>query len=164
MKKDKSVKFKIIGTIHTPHTTIENIPIQPVGGKEYRGVIEILPELTDALQDLDGFSHIILLFHFHKTKGYKLKVKPFMDDAEHGLFATRTPKRPSPIGLSTVKILKIEGNKIYFEGADMLDGTPLIDLKPFYTKFDNRPDAICGWLDKKDEKVVRNMRSDDRFK
>ncbi|MDB4583246.1 tRNA (N6-threonylcarbamoyladenosine(37)-N6)-methyltransferase TrmO [Draconibacterium sp.] len=164
MGPNNLIELRCIGTIHTPHKTIENIPIQPVGGKDFEGVIELLPELTDALQDLEGFSHIILLYHFHKVKGYKLKVKPFMDDAEHGLFATRTPKRPSPIGLSTVKIIKIEGNKIYFEGPDMLDETPLIDIKPFFRQFDNKPDAVCGWLDTKEEKLAEKMRSDDRFK
>lgn len=86
-----------------------------------------------------------------------------MDDKEHGVFATRSPKRPSPIGMSTVELLKIEGNKIWFSGADMLDGTPLIDIKPFFRQVDNRPNAISGWLDSKDDDFPAKQRSDDRF-
>ena len=86
-----------------------------------------------------------------------------MDDKEHGVFATRSPKRPSPIGLSTVELIKIEGNKIWFKGADMIDGTPLIDIKPFFRQVDNRPNAISGWLDTKDDDLASKYRSDNRF-
>jgi len=164
MKQLAKIELTVIGKISTPHKTIENIPIQSVGAGEFDGVIELEPELTEALQSLDGFSHIILLYNFHKVQDFKLKVKPFMDNMEHGIFATRSPKRPSPIGLSTVEILKIEGNKIYFKGADMLDGTPLLDIKPFFRQVDNRPDAISGWLDNKEEDLAVRTRSDDRFR
>ncbi len=163
MKQLAKVELKVIGKISTPHKTIENIPIQSVGAGEFDGVVELEPELTEALQSLDGFSHIILLYYFHKIKDFKLKVKPFMDNKEHGLFATRTPKRPSPIGLSTVEIIKIEGNKIYFKGADMLDQTPLLDIKPFFRQVDNRLDAKSGWLDNKEDDLAVKTRSDDRF-
>ena len=159
----KSVELTIIGKISTPYTSIENMPIQSIGAKEQTGVVEVYPEYVDGLVDLEDFSHIILLYYFHQQKGYSLTVKPFMDDCEHGVFATRSPKRPAAIGLSTVKIIKIENNKIYFEGADMLDGTPLIDIKPFFRTFDNRPDAVSGWLDTKNEKEVKKIRSDNRF-
>ncbi|MCY1722651.1 tRNA (N6-threonylcarbamoyladenosine(37)-N6)-methyltransferase TrmO [Prolixibacteraceae bacterium Z1-6] len=163
MKALKNIELKVIGKISTPHKSIENIPVQAVGGKEYTGVFELVPELAEGLRSLEGFSHMILLFHLHKIKGYSLMVKPFMDDKLHGVFATRSPKRPSPIGLSTVKILKVEGNKVNFEGADMLDGSPLIDIKPFFSSVDNVPDAISGWLETKDKNAAKNTRSDNRF-
>ncbi len=159
----EKIELKIIGKISTPHKTIENIPIQSVGAGDCEGVVELESELTEALQSLEGFSHIILLYYFHKIKDFKLKVKPFMDNKEHGIFATRSPKRPSPIGLSTVEIIKIEENKIYFKGADMLNETPLLDIKPFFRQVDNRPDAKSGWLDKKEEDLAIKTRSDDRF-
>lgn len=153
-----------IGTIHTPHKAIGNMPIQPVGAKGIEGFIELTPGLVEGLKSLDDFSHLILFYHFHEIKGYELMVKPFMDNKKHGIFATRSPKRPSPVGISTVELKKIEGNKIYFEGADMLDGTPLIDIKPFFRQTDNRPDAKSGWLDSKDENIARTHKSDERFK
>lgn len=163
MKELQKVEMSIIGTISTPHKTVANIPIQSVGAEEYIGVIEIEPHLTDALEGLEGFSNLMLLYQFHRVDGYKLKVKPFMDDKEHGVFATRSPKRTSAIGLSTVELIKIEANKIWFKGADMLDGTPLIDIKPFFRQADNRPNAVSGWLDSMDEDLPSTQRSDDRF-
>ena len=159
----KSVELTIIGTISTSHASIENMPIQSIGAQEQRGIAEIYSAYAEGLADLDGFSHIILLYHFHQQKHYSLRVKPFMDDAEHGIFATRSPKRPAAIGMSIVKIIKIEGTKIYFEGADMLDGTPLFDIKPFFRTFDNRADAVSGWLEAKDEEEIKQVRSDKRF-
>jgi tRNA-Thr(GGU) m(6)t(6)A37 methyltransferase TsaA len=159
----KKVGLTVIGTIHTNHQSIENMPIQSVAAKE-NGVAEVYPYFADGLLDLDGFSHVILLYHLHRQGGYQLRVKPFMDDTEHGVFATRSPKRPAAIGLSIVKIIGIKENKIHFEGADMLDGSPLIDIKPFFRVFDNRPDAVSGWLEGKDEKDLKRVRSDDRFK
>lgn len=165
MKTNKHSQIvNCIGFIQTPHQSIENMPIQSVGAKNIEGVIELFPEYAEGLTDLDGFSHIILIYHFHKLNGYELMVKPFMDDKKHGIFATRSPKRPSHIGMSTVKLLRIEFNKVYFEGADMLNGTPLLDIKPFFRNIDNRPDAVCGWLDEKDDDLVLRTKSDDRFK
>lgn len=158
------IQFNAIGIINTPHKSIGNMPIQPSGAKNIQGYIELNPELTDGLIDMEGFSHLILIYHFHEIKGYELIVKPFMDDKTHGIFATRSPKRPSPIGISTVELQKIEGNRIYFDGADMLDQTPLIDIKPFFRQTDNRPDAVSGWLDTKEENLAQNTKSDKRFK
>jgi tRNA-Thr(GGU) m(6)t(6)A37 methyltransferase TsaA len=157
------VCFKPIGQIRTPHRSLVNMPVQPVGAGGIEGYVELDPELQEGLADLEGFSHVILIYHLHEVKDYNLKVIPFMDDKEHGIFATRSPKRPCAIGLSTVKLTKIDGNRISFEGADMLDGTPLLDLKPFFRQTDNRPDAISGWLDEKHEKKAYSHRSDDRF-
>ncbi|MCK3683442.1 tRNA (N6-threonylcarbamoyladenosine(37)-N6)-methyltransferase TrmO [Maribellus sp. YY47] len=160
----KSVNLTVIGKILTAHDEIANMPIQPNGAEDQVGIAEVYPEFEEGLMDLDGFSHIILLYHFHGQQGYQLVVKPFMDDTEHGVFATRSPKRPGAIGMSVVRLLKTEGNKIYFEGADMLNETPLIDIKPFFRMFDNRPDAVSGWLEGKDEEHIKKVRSDNRFK
>ena len=153
-----------IGVIHTPHIDIHNIPIQPLAAEGVKGYIELLPEYIDGLADLEGFSYITLLYHFHKIEGYSLRVKPFMDDVEHGIFACKAPKRPNAIGLSTVKLINIEKNIIHIEMVDMLDGTPLIDIKPFFTKYDNRYNAKEGWLEKSIAMPVDKLRSDERFK
>lgn len=159
----KEVTLNLIGTIRTPHATADNIPVQPVGSAD-EGVAELFPEFAEGLKDVDGFSHVMLLFHLHEMKkDYKLIITPFMDKQEHGVFATRSPSRPAAIGLSTVKVKKVEGNKLYFEGADMLNGSPLIDIKPFFRNVDNRPDAVSGWLEGKDEDIASKHRSDNRF-
>jgi tRNA-Thr(GGU) m(6)t(6)A37 methyltransferase TsaA len=160
---NKTVTLNLIGTIRTPHTTLNGIPVQPVGSGD-EGIVELFPEFAEGLVDVDGFSHVMLLFHLHEMKKeFKLTITPFMDNKEHGVFATRSPSRPAAIGLSTVKVTKVEGNKLYFEGADMLDGSPLIDIKPFFRNVDNRPDAISGWLENKDADIASKHRSDDRF-
>ncbi len=153
-----------IGIIHTPHHDIKNMPIQPLAADGIKGYIEIFPEYAAGLKDLDGFSYITLLYHFHKNKGFDLEVVPFMDTEKHGIFATKAPKRPNAIGLSTVKLTDIEGNIVHIEQADMLDGTPLLDIKPFYPKFDNRDQVISGWLEKNNDLPVNKLRADERFK
>lgn len=158
------IKINPIGIIHTPFKEIGEMPIQPLAASGIQGKIEMRPEFTEGLTDLDGFSHITLLYYFHKVKGFELKVKPFMDTEKHGIFATRSPKRPNSIGMSTVKLLKIEENILYIEMVDILDGTPLIDIKPFFSKFDNRTDTKSGWLDNQHDLNIENLRSDERFK
>ena len=153
-----------IGIIHTPYREISKMPIQPAAAKGIRGFIELLPEYVEGLADLSGFSHIILLYYFHKICGYEITVKPFMDDAEHGIFSTRAPKRPNAIGLSTVKLIGIENNIIHFEQADMLDESPLIDIKPFFQKYDNRMKTKAGWLEKIKNRKSEELISDERFK
>jgi tRNA-Thr(GGU) m(6)t(6)A37 methyltransferase TsaA len=153
-----------IGVIHTPHKDINNIPIQPIAAEGIRGHIELLPEYVEGLKDLDGFSHITLLYHFHKISGYKLTVVPFMDTEERGIFACKAPKRPNAIGLSTVRLIGIKKNIITIEQVDMLDGTPLIDIKPFYSCYDNRENVRSGWLEEKGEIPLAKLRSDERFK
>ncbi len=155
-----------IGVIRTPHKDINNMPIQPIAAEGVKGHIELLPEYADGLKDLEGFSHITLFYHFHKVEGYKLRVTPFMDTVEHGIFACKAPKRPNPIGMSTVKLIGIEGNILHLEQVDMLDGTPLLDIKPFFPKYDNRTgeDVKAGWLESSVEVPVDKMRSDERFK
>jgi tRNA-Thr(GGU) m(6)t(6)A37 methyltransferase TsaA len=139
------------------------MPIQPAGASGVEGTVEVYNEYIEGLKDLDGFSHIMLLYYFHQTSGYKLSVKPFLDDTEHGLFATRAPRRPNPIGISVVKLNRVDGGVLYIENVDILDGTPLLDIKPYVPEFDNHPADKVGWLADAGGKV-ENKRSDKRFK
>ena len=127
-----------IGTIHSPHTDLKGMPIQPTGAADVSGTITILDNYKAGLKDLDGFSHLILIYLFHRSKGYKLEVTPFMDTTPRGLFATRAPKRPNPIGLSIVKLDRIEQGTLHISNVDILDGTPLIDIKPYVPMFDQQ--------------------------
>ncbi|CAG0909519.1 unnamed protein product, partial [Cyprideis torosa] len=136
-----------IGVIKTPFDTKAGMPIQAKFGDQARGSIELREEYVEGLKDLAGFSHAHLLYHFHQHEDFSLIVTPYMDTSPRGLFATRAPKRPNPIGLSLVEILEIEGNRIYFSGVDMLNNTPLLDIKPYYHEIDSRQGAKCGWLD-----------------
>jgi tRNA (adenine37-N6)-methyltransferase len=160
----KSIIIQPIGLIRTPHKDIKNMPIQPIAAENIKGYIELLPEYVAGLKDLNGFSHITLLYHFNKIKGYELEVLPFMDTVKRGIFACKAPKRPNAIGTSTVKLISIEKNIIHIEQVDMLDCTPLIDIKPFYKKYDNRENTNSGWLESKLNLPVETLRSDDRFR
>lgn len=153
-----------IGTIRTPHTDITNMPIQPIAAEGIKGYIELLPEYAEGLSDLDGFSHITLIYHFHKAGGFKLKVVPFMDTRERGIFSCKAPKRPNAIGTSTVRLCSIDGNIVHIDQVDMLDGTPLIDIKPFYPRYDNRDNVTIGWLEKNKDLPLEALRADERFK
>ena len=157
-----SINIAPIGIIETPFDDLKGMPIQPSGADKIQGTIIIDKEYEEGLSDLEGFSHIILLYHFHKSKGYNLMVKPFMDDQQRGLFSTRAPRRPNPIGLSIVQLIKIENNKISIQGIDVLNGTPLIDIKPYVPGFDAREVTKLGWLDK-NYKKSESLKSDDRF-
>ncbi len=137
-----------IGVIHSPFVDKREAPIQPTRSQAI-GRVELFPEFADGLQDLDGFSHIILLYLFDRSSGYSLRVKPFLDDHERGLFATRYLARPNPIGLSIVRLLSQEANTLVIEGVDVLDGTPLLDLKPYVPDFDAHPGARTGWYDRR---------------
>lgn len=144
-----------IGVIHTPHTRPEETPIQPVFAEGVHGWAEILPEFAAGLADLEGFSHIWLLYWFHRAGPPRLIVQPFLQDAEHGVFATRAPTRPNPLGLSLVRLVRREGCLLHLDGVDVLDGTPLLDIKPYVPRFDNRADARTGWLEAVDEPTAR---------
>ena len=152
-----------IGIIHSPFKDLEGMPIQPTGETSAPGTIEIYPEYAQGLKDLEGFYFIILLYHFHQVSRSSLMVTPFLGSEGRGVFATRAPTRPNPIGLSIVKLVKIDGSRLYVENLDILDGTPLLDLKPYVPEFDWRPDARIGWLESVKGKV-RETRSDERFK
>ena len=151
-----------IGIIRTPFKNSDGVPIQSSKSKEL-GQAEVDFEYVEGLQSLDGFSHIFLLYWFHKSKVPTMQVKPFLDTKTHGLFSTRAPTRPNPIGFSIVAIERVEDNVIYFRGADMLDGTPLLDIKPFVPEFDNRPEATSGWLVTSKIRENHDYQSDERF-
>ena len=155
-------EIKPIGIIHSPHNSIQDMPIQPKGAAGVEGSIIVAEEYAAGLQDLDGFSHIYLLYSFHKTKRMELLVTPFMDSEKRGVFATRSPLRPNHIGISIVKLIKVEGNKLFVEGIDVLDQTPLLDIKPYIEKFDGVDKSVSGWNQGSDEEV-KNKRSDNRF-
>ena len=159
-----TVQFKPIGIIHSPFKEPKGMPIQPVGAKGVSGTVEVFPEYEEGLKDLEGFSHIILIYHFHLSESYSLKVKPFLDDTIRGLFSTRAPKRPNPIGFSVVCLEKIEGSILYISNVDIVDGTPLLDIKPYVPEFDKDEDKEIriGWLSKKIKKAT-NKKSDERF-
>ena len=156
------IEYRPIGIIHSPFSSLEGMPIQPSGAAGIRGSVEIYPEFADGLEDLEGFSHIILLYHFHRCTGFKLKIIPFLDKLERGLFATRAPRRPNPIGLSIVKLLGIEGAALTIENVDVLSGTPLLDLKPYVPAFDEQQQVQTGWLEKS-AGSVKERTSDRRF-
>ncbi len=156
------LKFKPIGIIHSPHKTCDGNPIQPVCAKGIKASIEIKEEFVDGLADLDGFSHIILLFFFHKSIGYKLKVIPFLDNVLRGVFSTRAPKRPNQIGMSVVKLNTIKGNIMEIENVDIIDGTPLLDIKPFIPEFDHHDVIKTGWYGEK-KSELKDKKSDKRF-
>lgn len=137
---------RIIYIIHTPTKCIEGAPIQHPCAKNTKGIIEIKKAFAPGLKDLDGFSHIILLYDFHLIKSYSLEIFPFLDKFSRGIFSTRAPKRPNKIGLSIVKLLKIENNKIYIENIDVIDRTPLLDIKLYIKEFDQPNRTKNGWL------------------
>ena len=153
-----------IGVIRTQFTELAGMPVQPAGADEaaFEGEVIINEALVEGLRDLDGFSHIYLIYHLHKVTETKMIVIPFMDTLERGIFATRSPSRPSRLGMSIVRLLEVNGNCLKIRGADMLDGTPLIDIKPYIQAFDCPDNPSCGWMSGSREDV-RNKRSDDRF-
>ncbi len=142
-----------IGVIHTSFDTKESAPIQGVFHPDAIGTVEILFEFAEGLLDIDLFSHLILLYHLDRATDVKLVLRPFLDDTPHGIFATRHPCRPSGIGLSIVKLLGREGNLLQVSGIDVLDGTPLLDIKPYVTRFDCFPEASEGWFSGKEKRA-----------
>ena len=156
------MEMRPIGMIHTPFSDPTGMPIQPTGGMDVQGTIEIFEEFRAGLKDLDGFSHIVLLYVFHRSDGFNLHVVPFMDTEQRGVFATRAPRRPNPIGLSVVRLDRIEDGTLHVRNLDMLDGTPLLDIKPYVPEFDSQEDIRTGWLEQV-RKTVGIRQSDDRF-
>jgi tRNA-Thr(GGU) m(6)t(6)A37 methyltransferase TsaA len=141
-----------IGIIYSPFTEKDQTPIQ-VSRSQAIGQVEILPKFVDGLKDIEELSHIHLLYIFHKSSGYALHVKPFLDDREHGIFATRYPCRPNQIGMSTVRLVSRQGNTLIIKGVDVLDGTPLLDIKPYVPDFDHRTEDVrVGWYETRSKK------------
>jgi len=144
----KPITIKPIGIIRTPYTEPEGMPIQGRFKDDVTGRAELLPEYREGLKDLDGFSHVILIYHFNRAKKTKLVGRPFLEDEEHGIFAIRGPSRPNHIGFSIVRLVRVEEGTLIFSEVDILDETPLIDIKPYISHFDARVDARNGWVDK----------------
>jgi len=158
----ESVHYHPIGMIETPFKDREGMPIQAAGAEGVRGRIIMQPEYSQGLQDLAGFSHVILLYHFHLTRETRLVVTPFLDTVPRGVFATRSPNHPNPIGLSTVRLLQVQDTVLEIEDVDMVDGTPLLDIKPYVPAFDHRQPERLGWLEKAGA-TVHQTRADRRF-
>lgn len=156
------IKYIQIGIIHSPFKEPKGTPIQPRAAQGIHGTVEVFQEYTEGLKDIDGFSHVILVYHFHLSKKSSLRVKPFMDDQTHGVFSTRAPNRPNPIGISVVQLVKIEGNILQVKDLDIVDGTPLLDIKPYVPEFDIRDAKKKGWLEKNISKLPTS-KDDGRF-
>jgi len=142
------IELTPIGIIHTPYKESKDIPIQGIFKEEVEGCVELDKKYAPGLKDLCEFSHVILLYYFHLSNKEHLEGKPFLEDEKHGVFAIRSPNRPNHLGFSVVEINRIEDNKLYFKEVDMLDGTPLLDIKPYIKYFDCREDVVSGWVDK----------------
>jgi len=160
---DKPVfSYSPIGIIHSPFTEPAGMPIQPAGAAGVRGMIVIDEQFRKGLRDLSGFSRIILIYAFHRSEGYELEVTPFLDTEPHGIFATRAPHRPNAIGLSIVRLISVRDGELAIEGVDVLDGTPLLDIKPYVPEFDCYPDEQSGWFEGCKGQVA-TTRADKRF-
>lgn len=160
---EQKVHVSPIGFLQTPFKDIQNMPIQPSGAQGVPGKLILKPQFVEGIKDLDGFSHIYLIYLFHKADAYQLTVTPFLDAEQHGVFATRAPKRPNPIGLSVVRLLSIKENVLNLENVDIVDGTPVLDVKPYIPSFDQPQNVRVGWLEGNGEHA-KTKRSDDRFR
>ncbi len=160
-----NINLKQIATIRSPFCNLEKMPVQPRGAKNTYATIEFKKEFQEGLKDLDGFSHLYLIYYFHKVKEHKLSVIPFNDNTNtpRGVFSTRTPMHPNSIGLSVVELVSVEDNIVTIKGVDILDGTPLLDIKPYIENFDKiEGKTKSGWM-KSSSNDVELKRSDDRF-
>jgi len=157
------IHFKSIGVVHSPYKTVENMPIQSSASKDVEAEIEVFDKYKEGLSDLEGFSHIYVIFFLNMVKEPKLKVVPFLDTVERGIFATRSPARPNPVGLSLVELISVNDNIIKIRGVDMLDGSPVIDIKPYVPDFEKSENVRKGWFEGKSHKAEEIL-SDKRFK
>ncbi len=153
--KNQTIFYKPIGVVHSPHHERGKAPIQPIYADGFKGYLEIFPEFEAGLEGLELFSHIFVIFHFHLARQFKLKIIPFFHETPRGVFTTRAPERPNPIGLSLLRLEKIEQNLVYVNDLDILDGTPLLDIKPFTKGLDSRTDSRDGWIDRIDPEEAR---------
>ena len=158
----KTIEYRSIGIIHSPYKSPKGSPIQPSAAEGIEGHIEVFPEFVEGIEDLAGFSHIFLIYHFHLSKKFSLKVKPFLDDTRRGLFATRAPSRPNPIGISVVRLVEIHESTLRIQNLDVVDGTPLLDIKPYVPEFDVYPVEKIGWIERKTKKI-KEAADDGRF-
>ena len=154
------IKFNPIGIIHSPFKDSKGIPRQASGASDVAAEIEIYKEYMEGLSDLDGFSHLVVIFHLHLVTRSSLKAHPPWDNKEHGVFATRSPHRPNPIGVSVVRLENIDGNILHISGVDMLDGTPLLDIKPYIPNLNPADNVRIGWLEGKVEGMTKSKSGD----
>jgi tRNA-Thr(GGU) m(6)t(6)A37 methyltransferase TsaA len=161
--RDETYTFRPIGVIHTPFVNPEGMPIQGALASEKEGWIEIFPRYAQGLQDVEGFSHLILLYVFHRSRGYRLLCRPFLEETQRGLFAIRAPRRPNPIGMTVVRLLRRQQNRLEIAGVDMIDGTPLLDIKPYMPDLDAHVDATEGWSSGRMLTDGKKTLSDSRF-
>jgi len=157
-----SLSYAPIGVIHSPLRGPAGAPIQSVSGRSVSGTVEVFPPYARGLRGLAGFSHLILIYHFHLADKSSLTVIPFLDNKEHGIFSTRAPVRPNPIGTSIVRLRGVRGRRLYVQDLDVLDGTPLLDIKPYVPRFDSRRAQRIGWYAKRIGKL-NQTRADNRF-
>jgi tRNA-Thr(GGU) m(6)t(6)A37 methyltransferase TsaA len=153
----QGILFFPIGVIRSEHRVARQTPIQPAYAKGCKGRVELFPQFIEGVRDLEGFSHLYLIFHFDRAEPGKLIVKPFLQDVERGVFSTRAPCRPNPIGLSVVELISIEGHVLHLDSVDILDGTPLLDIKPYTAKFDRIATTRNGWQDEIDEATAQRL-------
>jgi len=144
----EQIIMRPIGVIHSPYTESKDIPIQGTFDDKIEAWLELKDEYANGLKDLDGFSHAIIIYYFHKSDREEIEGSPFLEQNKHGIFAIRSPHRPNHIGFSIIKIKSIKANKVYFTEVDMLDGTPLLDIKPYIKYFDSRDNVVSGWVEK----------------
>jgi len=158
----KDVVYRPIGFVHSPFKAPQDVPIQSAAAEGVIGSVEVAGEYVEGLRDVEGFSHLILIYHCHLAQDYSLLVKPFLDESLHGVFSTRAPSRPNPVGVSVVRLTKKEENMLHIKDVDIIDGTPLLDIKPFVPHFDQRKTEKIGWLTGKIDKM-HSKRDDGRF-
>ena len=149
----KEITMRPVGVIRSPFKTTGDVPIQPVFAGGAEGTVEVFDEFAEGLEGLEGFSHIILVYHFHLSKGFSLRVKPYLDETPRGVFATRAPRRPNPVGLSVVRLVGVEGGTLRVIDIDVVDGTPLLDIKPHVPEFDSSGPGRVGWLEGKIDRM-----------
>ena len=157
-----TVIYHPIGVIHSPLKTPVGAPLQSASGKLLKGTVEVFPEYVPGLKDLAGFSHLILISHLHLSGRPSLTVRPYLDKMERGVFATRAPARPNPIGISVVRLRRIRGGTIFIQDLDLIDGTPILDIKPYVPQVDTRRTQKIGWLTRNISRLHKT-KSDARF-
>jgi tRNA (adenine37-N6)-methyltransferase len=159
----ETITYTPIGVIHSPFTTLAGMPIQTVAATGVAATVELDPSYAAGLTDIDGFSYLLLITHLHLMQGFALELTPFMDTQPHGVFATRSPRRPNPIGLSIVRLVRVEGATLHIEEVDLVDGTPVLDIKPYVPQLDDRNAERTGWFAENVHKV-HQVRADDRIR
>jgi tRNA-Thr(GGU) m(6)t(6)A37 methyltransferase TsaA len=157
-----AIVYRPVGVVHSPLKRAEGAPIQSTAARDTEGVVEVLPQYAEGLRDIEGFSHLILIYHFHLSGKPSLIVRPYLDDVTHGVFATRAPARPNPIGISVVRLARVDGTKLHVTGLDILDGTPILDIKPYVPQFDVTEAEKIGWLKDRISNVEKT-KDDGRF-